>query len=108
MRFDIFYHYRVYDCMSNLTASRFIIFEIKKVGDQNASKKGKKTDNSMIISYLNCYAAGIFFATCILHMLPEISEKMKNEIMKGIAFKIFRTKNSIKIFFGQVCHQHQG
>ena len=39
----------------------------------------------MIISYLNCYAAGIFFATCILHMLPEISEKMKNEIMKGIA-----------------------
>ena len=82
--------------MSNLTVSRFIIFEIKKVGDQNASKKGKKTDNSMIISYLNCYAAGIFFATCILHMLPEISEKMKNEIMKGIALKIFRTKNSIQ------------
>ena len=57
----------------------------KKVGDQNTSKKDKKSDNGMIISYLNCYAAGIFFATCILHMLPEISEKMKNEIMKGNA-----------------------
>ena len=61
-------------------------FEMKKkVGDQNTSKKDKKSDNGMIISYLNCYAAGIFFATCILHMLPEISEKMKNEIMKGNA-----------------------
>ena len=36
---------------------------------------------------MNCYAAGIFFATCILHMLPEISEKMKNEILKGQLIK---------------------
>ena len=61
----------------------------------------------MIISYLNCYAAGIFFATCILHMLPEISEKMKNEIMKGNALKLFRTKISVCIHFGDtLCWWH--
>ena len=53
-------------------------------GNKTAVKsKSKEDDNGLIISFLNCYAAGIFFATCILHMLPEISEKMKNEILKG-------------------------
>ena len=32
---------------------------------------------SQVIAYLNCFAAGIFFATCMLHMLPEVSENMK-------------------------------
>ena len=30
-----------------------------------------------MIAYLNCFAAGIFFATCLLHMIPEVSESMK-------------------------------
>ena len=55
-----------------------------EAGNKKPEKsKSKEDDNGLIISFLNCYAAGIFFATCILHMLPEISEKMKNEILKG-------------------------
>ena len=53
-----------------------------KVGAQTRGRQERS--NSNLISYLNCYAAGIFFATCILHMLPEISDKMKNEILVGI------------------------
>ena len=30
----------------------------------------------MIVSFLNCFAAGIFLGTCILHMMPEVSVKM--------------------------------
>ena len=52
-------------------------------GNVATNGKAKSSSNSNLISYLNCYAAGIFFATCILHMLPEISDKMKNEILKG-------------------------
>lgn len=61
-----------------------------RIADKNTVKSNKphdkgpdEHDNGLLISFLNCYAAGIFFATCILHMLPEISEKMKNEILKG-------------------------
>ena len=66
-------------------------------------KPNGKEDNGLLISFLNCYAAGIFFATCILHMLPEISEKMKNEILKGnraiTSSRKSRTKLNIKIIF---------
>ena len=49
---------------------------------KHENKDDHQNENGLIISFLNCYAAGIFFATCILHMLPEISEKMKHEILK--------------------------
>jgi len=32
--------------------------------------------NRCVVSYINCFAAGIFFGTCILHMMPEVSEKV--------------------------------
>ena len=38
------------------------------------TSSGERSD---IIAYLNCFAAGIFFATCLLHMIPEVSEQMK-------------------------------
>ena len=61
-----------------------------KVGQQTSGRQERS--NSNLISYLNCYEAGIFFATCILHMLPEISDKMKNEILVGIV-------STLEIFF---------
>ena len=39
--------------------------------------KTSSGEHSDIIAYLNCFAAGIFFATCLLHMIPEVSEQMK-------------------------------
>ena len=30
-----------------------------------------------LISHLNCFAAGIFFGTCILHMIPEVGKKVE-------------------------------
>merc|ERR1719215_1438587 len=58
---------------------------------QKKSVNGETKDigaNPMLLSVLNCYAAGIFFATCILHMLPEISEKMSKDIFPDIEYPI--------------------
>jgi len=45
---------------------------------RNSSTYNEQSNNkSEVIAYLNCFAAGIFFATCLLHMIPEVSESMK-------------------------------
>ena len=50
-----------------------------------------------MVAFLNCFAAGIFFATCMLHMLPEVSEKMK-EIFE-INYPIAECVAAIGFFF---------
>ena len=76
-------------------------------------KYGLSGNFQRIISLLNCFAGGVFFATSILHLLPEAREKMEEalelwdhkteypltEVLTGIGFLLILAFENVSHLF---------
>lgn len=43
-----------------------------------AETSGKQRCVSLLLSLLTCFSGGVFFATCFLHLLPELYDHLKH------------------------------
>ncbi|XP_013381653.1 zinc transporter ZIP1 [Lingula anatina] len=80
--------------LSGLFVLTMITSMLPLVGIRYANRtmsRRRKRKFKRAISLLSCYAAGVFLATCLLDLLPEVQEKLSE------AFKELNIKNSFPL-----------
>lgn len=48
----------------------------KRSGRPTPQEQWRREGRERVMSFLNCFAAGVFLATCLLHLFPDVQEQM--------------------------------
>lgn len=63
---------------------RFQVLKILRKHAASASTSAKQRNVSLVLCLLTCFSGGVFFATCFLHLFPELTEHLHEVILSEI------------------------